>query len=228
MPEVLSIRQIALEFADLYRRKPIERPPQPLSRFPGPHQSDILAFIARKIGKLKPGERLEEEMPWRMALGVMWEEFYFSLHPDRIWQPGEQVVDGVAANPDGLGTITHVDVPEGMMDSGEYWNSMEETKATSKKAIFDAAELLEAFSDGWWMWQHQVRTYCHVYGVEVVRWSNMHLHGNYVIREPIAVEYIVRFTEEECRGSWAMVQKWKHEAWKALGHKEGYEDDVPF
>jgi len=35
----------------------------------------------------------EERMPWRMAMGVMWEEFYFSMLADSVWQPGE-MVDG--------------------------------------------------------------------------------------------------------------------------------------
>src|ERR1700761_6276149 len=100
MPDVIFIRRVDLTFSDLSHRTPIPIPPV-LSRAPGLHQSDILKFAAVKIGKLKPSERLEEDYPWRMAMGNMWEEFYFSLHPEYEWHPGEQTVDEISVNCDG-------------------------------------------------------------------------------------------------------------------------------
>src|SRR5580704_17555079 len=103
--EVLSIRQISLEFSDLARRRPVSIPETPLRRAPGLHLSDVLRHVAVKVGKLHAGERLEEDYSWRMAMGNMWEEFYFSLHPEHVWQPGETTVDGIAMNCDGLGRL---------------------------------------------------------------------------------------------------------------------------
>ena len=60
---------------DLAYRQPIHRPTKPLSRAPGVHQSGIIKYISEKVGKLKPGEPLEEEMPTLIALGYALERF---------------------------------------------------------------------------------------------------------------------------------------------------------
>ena len=93
MPTLIDESVVSLEFVDLTARQPIARPTKPLSRAPGVHQSGIIKYIAEKIGKLKPGEPLEEEMPTLIALGYAWEEFAVSLYPEIVWQPGERVVD---------------------------------------------------------------------------------------------------------------------------------------
>lgn len=210
MPELLSIRSITLEFSDLYRRTPIVRPDKPLARAPGVHQSDILGYVARKIGKLKPGERVEDEYPWRWALGQMWEEFYFSLLPDAAWQPGEMTVDGISVNCDGLSWV-----------NGEAW--LEETKCTEKKVRAEGEFLDE------WMWQHQARGYCWCYGPRVVRWSVMHYRGDWRGSGPIAQEYVVRFSDQECEQTWAMLNQYKKAAWEADGCVDWLlRADVPF
>src|ERR1017187_1721961 len=140
MPDLLSIRQISLQFSDLDRRSPIIRPDRPPSRAPGVHQSDILTHIAYKIGKLKPGERLEDDYPWRMAMGNMWEEFYFSLRPDYQWQPGQLTVDGVSVNADGLG-LWQFNNGGGM----EAEAALIDTKCTEKKV----KETLEDWLGEW-------------------------------------------------------------------------------
>jgi len=204
MPELLSIRQISLEFADLARRSPIERPSAPLARDPGIHQSDILRWIAiNKTGKMKYGERLEEDYPWRMALGNMWEEFYFSLRPDYIWQPGERVVDGVALNADGLG-------------EWEDEVALIDTKCTERKVCSTLEGWLES-----WITEHAARAYLYCYGPRVFVWPVMHYRGDYAGSGPLAVEYVARFSDFEVESTWTMIQRWKDEARKALGHIGG-------
>src|ERR1700675_2531340 len=120
MPTLLSEKVVTLEMRDLQNRVPICRPPQPPARAPGAHQSDILAYVARKIGVLKPGEKLEDEYPLLWGLGCAWEEYIMSFYPDMEWQPGELTVDGISMNCDGLSVI-----------DGEP--TVEEAKLTFKK-----------------------------------------------------------------------------------------------
>jgi hypothetical protein len=211
MPTVLSIRQITLELSDLARRRPLTIPDKPLARSPGLHQSDILKYAAVKIGKLAASARLEEEYPWRMAMGNMWEEFYFSLRPEYAWQPGEITVDGVGMNADGVG----------IRETDERMDAIiVETKCTECKALTSAEELLGKFSDNWWVYQHQGRSYLYGYGPRVVLWSMLHYRGDWKGSGPIVMEYAVEFNESEVEQTWAMVQRYKGEL---LG-----EDDVPF
>ena len=194
--EVLSIRRINLEFSDLASRRPLEIPAEPLARSPGIHLSDILKHIGRKIGKLKPGERLEEDYPWRMAMGNMWEEFYFSLHPSYLWQPGEQVIDGVAMNADGLRLG-----PAALID----------TKCTECKVVGTAEELEEKFSYNWWVYGHQARGYCHGYEVDTFVWPVLHYRGDWRGSGPVVMEYEVRFSPVEILQTWEMVMRFKEE-----------------
>jgi len=199
VPVLLSARTITLEFADLFKRRPIVRPAKPSSRYPGAHQSDILAYIARKIGELKPGEELEEDMPWRMAMGNMWEEFYFSLLPDSDWQPGEIVQDGIAVNADGITSGFPVGFIAGQPD-GRVETIIEETKCTEKKFRTGDQFLSE------WMWMHQGRAYCYVYGPRIVRWTVMFYRGDYRGSGPIVGEYIVEFSDKEVQQTWGMLK----------------------
>lgn len=230
MPHVLSVREVSLEFSDLYRRTPIPAS-TPDSRDPSVHQSDILSFIARKIGKMKPGERLEEEMPWRMAMGNMWEEFYFSLIPDSVYKPGETVVDGVAVNADGIGMVgiderTGRVYPNGHhpapadMDYCVLESVVEETKCTEKKPK-TAEEFIG--DDNQWVWNHQGRGYCYCYGPRIVRWTVLHYRGDWKGSGPIVMEYVVRFSDEEVKETWRMEGKYKVEVERSLGMKEGEE-----
>ena len=194
MPTLLSERELTLEFADLARRQSIERPPHPLARHKGVHQSGILAWIAREVGWLKPGEPLEEDCPWRMALGVMWEEFYFSLLDDgTVWQPGEMVVDGIAVNCDGIGLW-------------QEETALVETKCTEKKVRSGEDFLLER------MWMYQGLAYCRCYGARIVRWVICFYRGDWAGSGPVVKEYVVRFEESEVTSAWSMYLKFREKA----------------
>lgn len=218
--KVLSIRRLTLEFTDLHSRHPLTIPRTPLPRYPGLHQSDILHWIAiNKTGKLKAGERMEDsaEYPLRWALGQMWEEFWFSLLPNASWQPGEVVVDEVAVNPDGI-TLAGDWLTDPWLRETDL-AVLEETKCTECKALNSAEELLEKFSDNWWVYQHQARGYCYVYGTRVVRWAVMHYRGDWRGSGPIAMEYVVRFEDKECEDTWRMEQRWKGKVAEEMGIK---------
>ena len=200
--EILSIRQISLEFSDLARRRPIAIPDSPLPRASGLHLSDVLTHVAVKVGKLQRGERLEEDYPWRMAMGNMWEEFYFSLHPEYVWQPGEKSIDGVAMNADGVG---------GLECSQPFDLALIDTKCTECKAILTAEDLAEKFSKNWWFYQHQARGYCHGYEVDTFIWPMLHYRGDWQGSGPLAMEYTVRFDQSEIAQTWEMVKKYRDE-----------------
>lgn len=218
MPTLLDERRLIIEFSDLYRRRPLRRPLVPSERYEGAHQSDILAYVARKAGHLKPGERLEEEIPERMFMGIMFEEMYFSLVPDVEWQPGEVVEDEIAVNADGIGRIGVEDKdtsadrePEGQMET-----YIEETKCTEKK-IRTGEEMLEEF-----MWMHQGRSYCYAYGkqyvdpIRLVRWTIWYYRGDWRGSGPVCMQYLVRFSDKEVEQTWAMLKKNKDKAMAEL------------
>jgi hypothetical protein len=150
--------------------------------------------VARSIGKLKPGEPLEEDMPGRISLGIMWEEFYFSLVPDVDWQPGELTVDGISVNADGIGSYFNEEL--GIWD----YPCLEETKCTEKK-VRTGPELM---ADEW-MWMHQGRAYCHCYGLDTVRWTIMFYRGDWRGSGPVCKQYVIRFTPHEVRSTWDML-----------------------
>jgi hypothetical protein len=197
-----------IEFADLYRRHPIRRPDGPLARYSGAHQSDILAYIARKIGKLKEGEPLEEDIPERMLMGIMFEEFYFSMLVGGVegveWQSGEVVEDGIAVNCDGIGVF---------VDSYDSNPFIEETKCTEKK-IKSGEDFLQDF-----LWMHQGRAYCYAYGPRVVRWTIWYYRGNWAGSGPVCMQYVVKFNDKEVAQTWAMLKKNKDAAMREIAER---------
>lgn len=186
MPRLISEQVVTLEMADLDRRVPIRRPEHTLERAKGAHQSDILRYIAHKIGKLKPGERDEGEYPTLWALGAAWEEFIVSFFPDMDWQPGELTVDGISVNADGIMST----------DDGPV---LEECKFTFK-GVRTGEEWLDE-----WLYQHQARAYCYCYGTRVVRWHVCHVRGDYKSFGPVYKRYVVEFSDVEVVQTWKML-----------------------
>ena len=199
MPELLAEHEVKLEFADLYKRRPIERPDRPLSRHRGWHQSGVLGYIARQVGWLKANEKLEDEIPGRMSLGIMWEEFYFSLEPpSTIWQPGEVVVDEIAMNCDGRQPWTY---------KGRTYDIIAETKCTEKK-IRTGEEFLHER-----LYLYQGMNYVYGYGTDpIVRWIINFYRGDYCGSGPIIKEFVVRFTQSEIDSAWALMMKFRDRA----------------
>lgn len=216
MPTLLDERRLILEFADLSNRRPLVRPLQPPSRAPGAHQSDILSYVARLAGHLKPGEPFEEDIPERVAMGIMLEEFYFSLTPETtIWQPGEQLLDGIAVNCDGIGVLQ---LESAYMDKYGYYPHdpptlfIEETKCTEKK-LKTGEEFLQDF-----MWMHQGRAYLHAYEIlsRIVKWTIWYYRGNWRGSGPVCMQYLVRFSEKEINDTWVMLRKNKDAAMREI------------
>jgi hypothetical protein len=205
MPTLLSESVVSIEFADLARRRPIDRPTRSLLRHKGWHQSGVLAYIAREVGWLKPGEPLEDELPGRLALGIMWEEFYFSLEPSTtIWQPGEVVKDRIAMNADGIGPWKGAGRNERAV--------MVETKCTEKK-VREGEEFLQEK-----MWMYQGMNYLSGYGPigydgdelsSIVRYVVNFYRGDYRGSGPIVKEYAVEFGEEEVKSAWRLMLKYR-------------------
>lgn len=196
MPTLLDERVITLEFDDLSRRRPIARPTIPPRRADGLHQSGILAYIARKIGKLKPGEKLEEDMPTIFALGFAWEEWAVSLYPEIEWQPGERTVDGISVNCDGRSNcrVPLSDIPGSLLNDG--CTEMTETQIEEFKFTFKACRTGPEFLSEW-MWMHQGREYCYQYWARRERWHVMHVRGDYKSFGPVYKTYTVGFTDAE-------------------------------
>jgi hypothetical protein len=210
MPVLLAENVVQLEFGDLWKRRPIDRPDRPLARSPGHHQSTILAHVARKVGWLKPDERDESEFPLIWALGQAVEEYTFSFYPAAIWQPGERVRDGIAMNCDGLSFNLELSdgYPAEHADLNYYANQLEECKATYK-SVATGEEFV--WDQKWAMWQHQGREYCYGYGPRVVRWHVWHLRGDYKVFGPCYKQYVVGFNDAEVTQTHKLLLRYKDE-----------------
>ena len=210
MPVLLAEQLVSLEFADLLTRTPILRPARPPVRAAGAHQSDILAYIARKVGWLGPEERDEEEYdvyPFNWFLGCCWEEGCASLYPSMEWQPGERVRNGIAINPDGISA--EITIAAGV----NVGPTIEEFKFSSKSVITGSEFLTDKRFK---LWQHQGREYCFQYDIDVVRWHVAHYRGNYKdMRWPIYKQYIVQFSQSEKEQTHALLCRYRDEAMAA-------------
>jgi hypothetical protein len=208
MPDLIYQRDVTVQFSDLDNRVALPGLHVRRPRSPGLHISGILHAIALRVGWLKPGEPLEEDYPWHMALGSMWEEYWFSLPWAReagtVWQPGEQTYSGISGNADGI--TPWDDEADGPV--------LEETKFTSLK-VRDWEELRADKK----MWEHQVRAYLGLYGLTELerrgepacsRQTVMYYRGDYRGSGPICRQYLVRWSNQEIRDTWAMLANHRH------------------
>jgi hypothetical protein len=113
-------------------------------------------------------------------------------------------MDGIAVNCDGIGVLPELSyyVELGVEDEA----FLEETKCTEKK-LKSGEQFLEE-----WIWMHQGRAYCYAYGPRIVRWSIWYYRGDYKGSGPVCMQYLVKFTDQECEATWAMLRKFQGEA----------------
>lgn len=195
MPILLEEQTVDIQPSDLFARRPISRPFSPHARSPGIHLSGVLAAVAQRIGVLKPGAPWDDELPLRMVVGHMWEEFAVSLYPEIDWQPGEICVDGVWMTADGIqaGGTPHCGA-----------DVLHEFKATWKRTR-SGAEMLEE-----WYWMRQGMGYSHGYGVRHVWWHVLFVNGDYRDSGPQYKRYLIEFSDKEIEQTWTMVCNHKH------------------
>lgn len=193
MPTILEQTDVELTRSDLERRTP-HIATRPAKRKRGCHVSNVLRYIAVEAGNKAWAKDLEDdELPLRMALGLMWEEFAVTLYPEIRWQPDEMECEGLILNIDGLSTT-----PINGMD----FDCDEEFKFTAKKA-----KSAEDFMRDEWAWLHTARAYCYGWDTNVTRFHVGHYMGNYRGSGPIYRRYAFQFTEAEIYLTWAMLQK---------------------
>jgi len=190
MPTLLGETQVSLDKLDLAKRSPVKHPNvikgkiQQPARAKGTHLSGILRYIAVTSKMVDwQAQSNEEELPLRMALGLAWEEFAVSLYPEIVWQPGEEILDGVAMNADGF--------------SIDY---MEEFKLTWLKKRTGKEIISER-----WHWMCQVKGYCAGYCQRRVRLHVCYINGDYKPQQPIYMRYLIEFSQKEIEDNWKMV-----------------------
>lgn len=209
VPKLLEETVVEFEIADLLRRRPLKRPATVPARAAGVHVSGVLRYCATAAGILKPGDELEELLPLRMAIGIAVEEFIASMYPEWRWQPGEVVMDGIAMNSDGIGSRRVIRTTlKPTIKTIIKESLIEECKATwkSSNSRRGPAFLSE------WMWMQQGAAYCHGYGPRLVRWHVVYMNGDYRASGPQYIRYLVQFSDEEIRQSWAMIMANKDKA----------------
>ena len=212
MAKLISEHHAKLDFADIERRVPIQRPARPLTRAAGAHQSDVMHYIARKVGWLRADERDESEFPLIWGLGVAWEEFVVSLYPSMDWQPGELTTDGISVNCDGISLVESSRVLRDLYPAGTPL--IEECKFTFKGEITGEDFINDVKHR---LWQHQVREYCWQYGPRISRHHVCHVRGDYKAWGPTYKRYIVEWTDAECRQTHELLLRFKDEAMRELG-----------
>jgi len=195
---LLEVVEIKLELSDLEHRSPIHRPATPdgfielASREAGVHMSGILKPLAVAAKQLKAGSgEWDEEMgeyPLLWALGVAWEEFVATLHPNMDYQPGGVERDGVHMTCDGISEL-HL---EGL-GAVPVIEEMKFTFTSSEKPMLEQ-----------WMKLQQGKAYCHGYGARHVRWHQCHVRGDYKKFQPRYIRSLVEFTDEEVEKCWRM------------------------
>lgn len=190
MPTILEQTDVELTRSDLEHRTP-HIATKPAKRKRGCHVSNVLRYIAVEAGNKTWAKDLEDdELPLRMALGLMWEEFAVTLYPKTVWQPDEMECDGLIMNIDGF--TTQVDGT----------STIEEFKFTAKKV-----KSAEEFLHDEWAWLHTARAYCYGWDTNITRFHVGHYMGDYRGSGPIYRRYAFQFTEAEIYLTWAMLQK---------------------
>lgn len=198
--KLLEEIEVQLQLSDLHNRSPLFQPHKNniltvRERAQIPHLMEILRRCAIDARILKPGEPLETDLPNRMMLGMAFEEFAASMYPEMIWQPGEQVTDGVAMNADGLSVINRV---------ADSVLAVEEFKYTAKK-IRTGAEILK---ERLYIWQMQ--GYCKGYNARLARLHVMYAYGDYgKRRDPVYMRYLIEFSEADVESTWALIRRCK-------------------
>lgn len=199
MPKLIEEKEIKLDRADLLKRiLPVRT--LPLTRSPGLHASGLLRYVAQTSGITAYKEQLEsEELPLRMALGLAWEEFAVSLHPEIVWQPGEQL-EPVINNCDGIS-----------FDDTVPTAIVEEFKLTWRWRK-PGAELLAAA----WTWVQQAAIYCLTWQAERVRWHVCWVNGEGFKQTggpgPMYVTYLASFSAKELDETRQMIDKNRQKA----------------
>lgn len=95
--------------------------------------------------------------------------------------------DGIRMTPDAFAVV-----------AGE----LESYKVTAKKLPATQADFEEKF----WRWVAQEASYCHMLGVDTVRWAVLWLRGNYRdIQGPVIMEATATWTADELAKQWSII-----------------------
>jgi len=131
--------------------------------------------------------------PLWAEVGFLWEDTLGRSLADHCSpRPGEVELDGIVGSPDGF------DSDVGIVD--EY-------KCTWKS-------IRNAHPENVWKWMTQVKGYCKMLGVNVVRFHVLYLMGDYRGSGPLYRSYLFHFTDREVQENWDMlVNHAKNRGW---------------
>lgn len=193
MPQLISSRQIKIEWTDILGRTRHVRPKTADKRSSGVHLSGVNKFVLTKLGYLNPSD-LDDEMPLRMAIGMAWEDWAVGLWPDMVWQPGEWERDKVFGTPDG-----YTDLP--FSSSSPTAGRVEEFKATWKsKFTYGTPENLLGEKGRLWMWQ--LLGNCYAMNCTFANLHILWINGPYRPPSPEYWVYEFAFSEKEKKQYW--------------------------
>lgn len=206
--QVLEQVEVKLEWSDLdnltYHTRNEER-----RVYEKVHVSDVLRSVAIRHGQYTNEDR-EDEMPLRILLGLAFEESAARLYEDMWWQPGQVEVDGVVGSPDG------VTFPKVMaVDEFKYTGKSMRKKGAKTQA--DGTVAAEDLKDirGEWIWMQQGMSYVNLLrrisqlckDLCSCRFHICWKYGWYTHPfTEVYMRYLVRFSEAELRGNWALLQ----------------------
>ncbi len=189
MPKLLVQTELKIEWTDVAGRVTKEKL-APDTRSSGVHLSGIIRHCMG-YDKRPPSSDDPDEMPLNMALGLAWEAWAVGLFPQVIWQPGEEVLDGVYGTPDGLSEL---------LIDGQLQFVVEEWKSTYKSRRTHGVDILVETG---WMWQ--LLGLCKLMGLRYSRLHVLWINGDYRHTGPAYVTYLIEFSQDEIDQFWSNI-----------------------
>jgi hypothetical protein len=146
------------------------------------HLSDIYTDLERTLFPKTTSADMTNQL-WAET-GFLWETLLSRVLAEHCGaRPGEVELDGIVGSPDGFDPST------GVLD--EYkstWKSITKTHPSNV-----------------WKWMTQVKGYCKMLGVLVVRFHVFYINGDYRGSGPLYRSYLFSFTQREVNENWAML-----------------------
>lgn len=152
------------------------------------HLTDVIYSLEKAMGWEYKGHWGEANLTFEC--GFIWEDVLEQVLIERnAVRPGEVWCDDIVGSPDGMAPDPKGEVPIVLEEYKWTWKS-------SKQLVVDN-----------WRYLTQVKSYCHMMGLNVVVMRIIHIMGNYKGGGPEYKVIRIEFTDAELIENWNMILK---------------------